>query len=132
MASEPILLLLLEPDKATRQLYARELNRRWRVIAVERPIEALRALATHPIRAAILEPGAEGEQVWQMLATLQEQKRKGAPPIIICSAVDERSRAYELGVSAYLIKPVSPHQLSSEVARWLMFADSGIASSPSK
>ena len=112
-------LLLFEPDRATRQLYARELGKRWRVIAAEQASEVLSILATERIEAIILEPGAVDAEQWHILAQIRQQAECAAMPIIICSSVDARSKGYALGVSAYLVKPVSPHQLSNEVARWL-------------
>lgn len=117
--SSKVTALLLEPDRATRQLYARELGKRWRVVAVERAAEVMTVLATEAIGVVILEPGAVEAEQWQLLTNVREQLGDAAPPIIICSAIDERGKGYELGASAYLVKPVSPYQLSGEVARWL-------------
>lgn len=119
MSSSNASLLLLEPDRATRQLYARELGKRWRVVTVERAAEVLDRLTAESFDAVILEFGAAGGEQWQLLAQVRRQAHDATLPIIICSAVDERGKGYELGVSAYLVKPVSPHQLSGEVARWL-------------
>lgn len=112
-------LLLLEPDRATRQLYARELGKRWHVVAVEQPDDVLSVLETQPISAVILELGASEDDKWQLLALVRSRAERSALPIIICSSIDERGKGYEFGVSAYLVKPVSPSQLSYEVARWL-------------
>lgn len=112
-------LLLLEPDRATRQLYARELGKRWHVVAVEQPDDVLAILETQPISAVILELGASAEDKWQLLALVKARVERSTLPIIICSSIDERGKGYEFGVSAYLVKPVSPSQLSYEVSRWL-------------
>lgn len=112
-------LLLLEPDRATRQLYARELGKRWHVVAVEQPDDVLAILESQPISAVILELGASEEDRWQLLTLVKARVECSALPIIICSSIDERGKGYEFGVSAYLVKPVSPSQLSHEVARWL-------------
>ena len=117
--SSKITALLLEPDRATRQLYVRELGKRWRVVAVERAAEVMTVLATEAIGVVILEPGAVEAEQWQLLTNVRKQLGDAAPPIIICSSIDERGKGYELGASAYLVKPVSPYQLSGEVARWL-------------
>ncbi|HRA65608.1 MAG: response regulator [Caldilinea sp.] len=119
MSSKIASLLLLEPDRATRQLYARELGKRWRVVTVERASEALDILATEAIGAVILEFSVVDADQWQLLTQIRQQLGHATLPIIICSAVDERGKGYELGASAYLVKPVSPHQLSGEVSRWI-------------
>ncbi len=112
-------LLLLEPDRATRQLYARELGKRWHVVAVEQPDDVLAILESQPISAVILELGASAEDKWQLLTLVKARVERSTLPIIICSSIDERGKGYEFGVSAYLVKPVSPSQLSYEVSRWL-------------
>lgn len=76
-------------------------------------------LATEAIRAIILEPGAVEAGQWELLTKVRGRSTDATLPIIICSSVDERGKGYELGASAYLVKPVSPQQLSNEVARWL-------------
>ncbi|HHY57130.1 MAG TPA: response regulator [Chloroflexi bacterium] len=119
MPNQVTTLLLLEPDRATRQLYARELGKHWRVVAAEGAVEALDALAVEAIDVIILEPGAVDAEHWQVLTQVGEQLGEAAPPIIVCSSVDERGKGYELGASAYLVKPVSPQQLTMEVERWL-------------
>jgi CheY-like chemotaxis protein len=119
VAGAAISLLLLEPDRPTRHLYTRELGRYYRVVPVERLPEALQVLSTQEVHVAILEPGTFGDELWRRLGTLRAQRPGGLPPVIICSAIDERSQAYRAGVSAYLIKPVSPQRLAMEVARWL-------------
>jgi len=119
LSSKIISLLLLEPDRATRQLYARELGKRWRVIAVERATEMLDILKAEMIDAVILEVADGGAEQWQLLGKVRMQAKDAALPIIICSAIDERGKGYEAGASAYLVKPVSPQQLTGEVAQWV-------------
>jgi DNA-binding response OmpR family regulator len=119
VSDKAIALLLLEPDRATRQLYVRELEKRWRVVAVERTSEVMDVLATEAISAIILEPGVVEAGQWELLTKVRGRSADATLPIIICSSVDERGKGYELGASAYLVKPVSPQQLSNEVARWL-------------
>jgi DNA-binding response OmpR family regulator len=112
-------LLLLEPDRATRQLYVRELARHWRVIAAEGAAEVLPTLAGETIHAVILELGAAEDDDWTLLTKIRGNPASAQVPIIMCSTVDARSKGYALGVSSYLVKPVSAQQLVSEVARWL-------------
>lgn len=115
-------LLLLEPDLATRQLYARELGRHWRVIAAEGAADVLPKLAGETVHAVILELGAAGDEEWTLLSRIRGNPACAGVPIIMCSTVDARSKGYALGVSSYLVKPVSAQQLVSEVARWLAAA----------
>jgi DNA-binding response OmpR family regulator len=112
-------LVLSEPDRATRQLYARELGKLWHVITVESADDILPVLEHEVVQAVIMELGVADEQEWTALTRVLEHAARSTIPVIICSAVDARSRGYGLGVSAYLVKPVLPQQLIGEVARWL-------------
>jgi two-component system OmpR family response regulator len=118
-AASPATLLLSEPDRATRQLYARELGKHWRVIAVEDSTAIAQVLQQEAIDAIILELGAANDQEWSLLAQVLRLATPYGTPVIVCSAVDARSKGYGLGVAAYLVKPVLPQQLIGEVARWL-------------
>ena len=119
MHERNVTILLFAPDRATRQLYARALGNRWQVIAVEQSQDVLTTLAANQVQAVVLEPGPSDNQGWELLAKVREQAATSGIPIIMCSAVDERGKGYALGASAYLVKPVPPHQLVNEVARWL-------------
>jgi DNA-binding response OmpR family regulator len=112
-------LLLSEPDRATRQLYARELGKHWRVITVEDTAAIAPVLQQEVVDAIILELAAANDQEWTSLAQILQLAAPFGAPVIVCSAVDARSRGYGLGVAAYLVKPVLPQQLIGEVARWL-------------
>lgn len=112
-------LVLSEPDRATRQLYARELGKLWHVITVESADDILPVLEHEVVQAVIMELGVADEQEWTSLTRVLEHAARSTIPVIICSAVDPRSRGYGLGVSAYLVKPVLPQQLIGEVTRWL-------------
>lgn len=112
-------LVLSEPDRATRQLYARELGKLWHVITVESADDILPVLEHEVVQAVIMELGVADEQEWTSLTRVLEHAARSTIPVIICSAVDARSKGYGLGVSAYLVKPVLPQQLIGEVARWL-------------
>ncbi len=112
-------LVLSEPDRATRQLYARELGKLWHVIAVESADEVLQVMEREAVQAVIVELGVANEQEWTSLTRVLEHAARNTIPVIVCSAVDARSKGYGLGVSAYLVKPVLPQQLIGEVTRWL-------------
>jgi DNA-binding NtrC family response regulator len=119
MGANVATLLLFEQDRATRQLYARELGRHWHVITVEDAADCTNVLTQEVVRAVVFELGAASDEDWALLATIIQLAATAKTPVIVCSAIDARSRGYALGVSAYLIKPVLPQQLIGEVARWL-------------
>jgi response regulator RpfG family c-di-GMP phosphodiesterase len=112
-------LLLFEQDRATRQLYGRELGRHWHVITVESAADCANVLTQEVVHAVVFELGAASDEDWALLTKIIQLATTARTPVIVCSAIDARSRGYALGVSAYLIKPVLPQQLIGEVARWL-------------
>ena len=56
----------------------------------------------------ILLPNLSG---WEILSKLKVNPATRQIPVIIISVMDERSRAFELGAAAYLVKPISRQQL---------------------
>jgi DNA-binding NtrC family response regulator len=112
-------LLLFEQDRATRQLYRRELGRHWHVITVESATDCTNVLTQEVVHAVVFELGAASDDDWALLAEIIRLAAAVKTPVIVCSAIDARSRGYALGVSAYLVKPVLPQQLIAEVTRWL-------------
>ena len=119
MGANVATLLLFEQDRATRQLYARELGRHWQIITVESAGECTTVLTQKIVQAIVFELGAASDDDWALLTRIIQLAATAKTPVIVCSAIDARSRGYALGVSAYLIKPVLPQQLIGEVARWL-------------
>ena len=119
MCADVATLLLFEQDRATRQLYARELGRHWQVMAVENAAGSTNVLTQQVVQAVVFGLGAANDDEWALLAKIVQLAAAAKAPVIVCSAIDARSRGYALGVSAFLIKPVLPQQLIGEVARWL-------------
>jgi DNA-binding response OmpR family regulator len=120
-------LLLVEPHEMTRELYVRELAREWRVLACADRLTALRYLETELIDVLVMEPVAPGDDHWSLLETVRKHPTTSAMPVVICSAVDERRRGIELGVTVYLVKPVAPRALSDQV-RTVVAAQTSAAS----
>lgn len=118
MDADAATLLLFEQDRATRQLYARELGRYWPVITAEDAAQCRQRLAQETIRAVVFELGTANSEEWALLAEIV-QATAAKTPVVVLSAIDARSQGYALGVSAYLVKPVLPQQLIAEVARRL-------------
>jgi DNA-binding response OmpR family regulator len=127
-------LLLMEPDHATRQLYARELARYWDVLQAQNVDEAQQHFTSQTPVAVVLEPwqagGAGMAAAWAFLqqgAALlvgADARTEGAAPtrripFVVCSVLDERATAYAMGAALYLLKPFSPQQLVIELQRLL-------------
>ncbi len=123
MGANGATLLLFEQDRATRQLYARELGRHWQVLAAEDPAQCrelpLRQPVEQRVQAVVFELGTGSNEEWELLAEIVHWAAAAQAPVVVLSAIDARSQGYALGVSAFLVKPVLPQQLIGEVARWL-------------
>ena len=112
-------ILLIEDDYYTRELYQRELSRKYQVLACASESEALSLLHTHSISVVILEPALNNGKGWAFLAMLQSLLQTRTTPVILCSTLDERRRGLELGAKFYLVKPVLPITLLEIVHRFI-------------
>ncbi len=108
-SSQPA-VLIVEPDAATRELYARALRREYRVVECAEAQAALALVQGETFGAIVLEPSYGDERGWQALAALREHTGR-AVPLVLCSVLDERRRGMALGAAAYLVKPVLPARL---------------------
>lgn len=114
------MILLVEPDRATRKLYGRTLGRFWQVVEVQSAAAARLRLGDPTLAAVVIEP-FEGtlDEGWALLRSVRHSSNGAQIPVIVCSVVDERRAAYALGATSYLLKPVSPQQLIHELQRSL-------------
>lgn len=104
-------VLILDTDEATGRLYRRELRHRCQMLQCTTEQAAWQMLHTQRVDAIILEPTALHDESWGFVARLRASTHHRDTPIIVCSTLDARRHGAELGVSAYLIKPVTPQAL---------------------
>lgn len=109
-------ILILEADAATRELYRRELSRAFRVLACGSEREALSLLQREQVQALIVEPTSLHDEDWAFLTLLRGLPGYHRVPVVVCSTLDARRRGAELGVAAYLVKPVGPQTLLATVS----------------
>lgn len=108
-------ILIIEDDAATRELYQRELGRVYPVVVCGDEREAYTLLRGEAISVIVLEITALHDQDWNFVTAARTLLGYDDLPIIVCSTVDERRRGAELGVAAYLVKPVVPRTLLDTV-----------------
>ena len=113
MASPRKVVVILDRDEATRELYRRELGRRFQAMTCKSEGEAWETLEQQIVDAVVLELTALDDEDWSFIARLRATERSRQLPVVICSTLDARRRGTELGVAAYLIKPVTPQVLLS-------------------
>ena len=101
-----VLVLIFDSDDATRYLYQRELSRSYTVFLAGTEQEALDTLCAEEVDVLVLEPAALDDAEWSFLNRLRVAPDCNPIAVVICSTLDERRRAAEFDVDAYLIKPV--------------------------
>ncbi|MBK8050382.1 MAG: response regulator [Anaerolineales bacterium] len=116
MAPTSSIVVLLENDEATRELYRRELARRFTVIACSTEREALLALHEQLVQAIVVEPVALADDSWGFFDAVRRTEAGRTIVVIVCSILDARRRGLEFGADAYLIKPVTPATLAATLA----------------
>ncbi len=111
MAAHAHTILLLESDDATRDLYRRELSRRYRVVCSDDIQEAMTLVRSGTVRAIVLEPAWCDESGWQLMELISRLPDRQRMPIIVVTVLDRRRQGLQLGAAAYCIKPVLPSTL---------------------
>jgi DNA-binding response OmpR family regulator len=120
--AKPI-ILMVESDLPTIELYRGGLNREYEVLACGSESSALEALSIADVRAIILEPALGGGMGWKIFTAIRSATRKRPIPMIVCTTLDDRKRGLEMGATAFLVKPVLPGVLL-ETLRQLQLFDS--------
>ena len=69
----------------------------------------------------LLIPGGKG---WKVLSDLRRRPETARIPIIVVSVLEERDKAFQMGATEYLMKPVSREVLISAVERTINAQDS--------
>lgn len=114
MQSAPV-VLIVENDPATHQLYARALKVEYEVVVALDAKEAQSALEAHNVQAIVLEPGPIGSPNWALITNIKQHLAFRTIPLILCTAQDERRHGLEMGAAVYLTKPVLPAALLETV-----------------
>jgi CheY-like chemotaxis protein len=70
-----------------------------------------------PPRVIVLDIILRSEDTWQFLARLKEEPRTKHIPVIVASTIEDQSKGFKLGATAYLVKPVERSALLAELRR---------------
>ncbi|MCB0133260.1 MAG: response regulator [Caldilineaceae bacterium] len=119
MVSAKKVVLLVESDPLSCELYTRELAKVYDVKACCDSASALRLVQSMPPDLILIEPALAGDDGWGLLAHFKGNPHTMSIPVVICSTIDERRRGMRLGAIVYLVKPVSAATLNEEVHRVL-------------
>jgi response regulator RpfG family c-di-GMP phosphodiesterase len=104
-------LLLLEGDEATRELYRRELGRRYRVIPCRSEDEVFAFLERESASALLLEPRSLRMAESSFIEEIRGRLHGQLLPIVLCSVIDARRQWRQWGAAAYFVKPVAISRL---------------------
>ncbi len=98
-------VVLIEMDDVTLELYARELRKSFSVQAFTDIDAALPSLKQPATRAVIIEPEVQSGRGWDLLKVLQADC---SAPVIICSTREPADARTVFKAARYLTKPVLP------------------------
>lgn len=111
---QKLLVLIVEDSPSMRMMYDSFL--------AGSPFQALHAATTrqaeeileqHRPAAILLDLVLRSEDVWSFMASLGEDARTQGIPVIVASVVEDQAKAYHLGASEYLVKPIQRFELIS-------------------
>ncbi|NJM09193.1 response regulator [Candidatus Gracilibacteria bacterium] len=112
-------VVLVEHHRPTSELYQRALQQEYQVFVCASTSAAAEVLLREPIAALVVEPLLGYSSAWAFVEALREAPQTRDLPIVVCSELDERSHGADLGVTAYLLKPVLPTMLLDTLRRLL-------------
>ncbi len=111
-------ILSIDDDSKVIDLYKRYLRSHgYRVVAITEPdniIEKIKEIKPYAITLDIMMPQKDG---WQVIQEIKNTPDTANIPVIICSIVEEKDRAYKLGAVDYLVKPILEDELVNAIHR---------------
>jgi len=121
-------LILVVEDNATNQLVALGILKRlgYRADAVPNGVQALQALSTTPYDLVLMDmrmPEMDGVEATRRIRGQRSVVLNPAVPILAMTAnvqPSDRERCMNVGMNAFLNKPISPDELHDALAKWLV------------
>ena len=121
-------VLVVDDDPAVRDILQRYLTAEgFRVVAVERGEDALRAAREARPAAITLDVMMPGQDGWSVLSALKNDPELADIPVVMLSIVDDKNLGFALGASEYLTKPVDRDRLLSVLKRYCSAPRTGVA-----
>jgi CheY-like chemotaxis protein len=111
-------IISIDDDEKVIDLYKRYLRSHgYKVIPITEPngiIEKIKEINPYAITLDIMMPQKDG---WQVIQEIKNDPETAHIPVIICSIVEEKDRAYQLGAVDYLVKPILEDELVNAINR---------------
>ncbi|MGE5703578.1 MAG: ATP-binding protein [Clostridia bacterium] len=114
-------VMIIEDDRSLAELLTEELQGNgFQVFRFENGTDALSQMKAILPDAVVLDL-ILGQEVdgWEVIAAMKNDAAMSKIPILISSAFEEKSRALELGIKGYLVKPYHPHMLTNVLRKLL-------------
>ena len=100
-------LLIVENRTETLTMYSQWVkNSEFRMVAARTTREAERRLGAGRPALIVLDVYLEGEDSWNLLASLKSNPETSEIPVVMVTTVDDSRKAFHLGADEYLIKPI--------------------------
>jgi putative two-component system response regulator len=119
-------VLVVDDDRTVRNVIAGLLRRFYDVVAAASGEEALTLVAQQPPAVVLLDimmPGIDGYETCRRLKTEFAGENIQVIMVSAASSAEEHARAFQVGADAYLVKPVDPYVLWSEIRLQLRFRE---------
>jgi DNA-binding response OmpR family regulator len=107
----PPVIVLIENDEVTLELYQRELRKSFTVLAFMEIKDVLDTIAQRDIQAVVIEPEIQSGQGWELIHSIHAAFPERLIPVIVCSTRDATHTGSASEVAKYLTKPVLPKTL---------------------
>ncbi len=109
------LIILIEKDEVTLDLYRRELSKSFTVLAYGEIAGVLEAMVDQDVQAVIIEPESQYEQGREFIHSIYTTFPNQYIPVIVCSTRDPDDFDLAGEVTKHLTKPVLPNKLRKQV-----------------
>ena len=113
---EKKVIISIDDDVKIIDLYKRYLRTHgYQVIGISQPdhvLEKIKEIQPYAITLDLMMPQKDG---WAVIQEVKKDPETADIPVIICSILEEKDRAYQLGAVDYLVKPILESELVSAV-----------------
>ena len=115
--SETRVVLAVDDDQGVVTIFRRYLEKQgYRVFGLtdgERVVAEAKRLNPYAITLDLILPGEDG---WDVIQRLRSDPETKDIPIIICSVLEDREKGMSMGITDYLVKPISEEDLLRALA----------------
>ena len=110
-------VLVVENSSEMLLVYSRWLGPEFQVVQARNTWDAEQKIAAAKPSAVILDILLDGEDAWDLLASLKRAPDTADIPVIVISATNDPAKAFHLGADSCLVKPVYREAVLNELRR---------------